>query len=421
MYPRAGGGITAGTLWPGGVERPLPVPNAEASGPAFPTRPAGRPALHKFDRDMTRTSKYCPTTHPAAEAAPTRPDRVGVSRPRTVRQPLIALLPLAFLLVMTASCQREPLPQDPGTYIAFTPDLTPTKAPVEGPIESAGQISEFAVWANYDDGSGTINEIMDNIRVYIRDGLWVYDYLKPWETGSWKFYAFYPYDYDPSVLKVDVYIPKTEGQTDEGIEIEYFDGSAMNIDLMSAEVDRNVDLTDNTNTSTSPVAFTFQHLLSRIDIVAKSANGEVEVTALTFSGMDVYGTYNHQDETATGYQDKWTLISEYNGQSLNPGSVSLTFPDGSTSISVPASDTPTSLLTDLLLIPQTPGTDCKITVTYTSTYHTEPQTREITLPSDPTWERAHRYVYTIIFNERDITLNINIVEWEETYKEEVIW
>lgn len=405
MYPRAGGGITAGTLWPGGVERPLPVPNAEASGPAFPTRPAGRPALHKFDRDMTRTSKYCPTTHPAAEAAPTRPDRVGVSRPRTVRQPLIALLPLAFLLVMTASCQREPLPQDPGTYIAFTPDLTPTKAP----IESADQISEFAVWANYDDGSGTINEIMDSIRVYRSNDLWLYDDLKPWETGTWNFYAFYPYDYDPSELKVGVYIPKTEGQTDEGIEIEYFDGSAMNIDLMSAEVlDRNVDLTG--NTGTSPVAFTFQHLLSRVDIVAKSANGQVEVTALTFSGMGVYGTYNHQDGTATDYQDKWTLIQSYDSQLLDPGSVSITFPlpDGSTSISVPASDTPTDLLTDLLLIPQTPGTDCKIDVTYT--FNDQKYTSPLTLPADPTWEPGLKYTYTLSFTT-SVGLTVKVADW----------
>ena len=322
----------------------------------------------------------------------------------------MALLPLALLLLLTASCQREPLPQDTGTYIAFTPDLASTKAPVEGPIESPGQISEFAVWANYDDGSGTIYDIMDNIRVYIRDGLWVYDDLKPWKTGTWNFYAFYPYDYDPSELKVDVYIPKTEGQTDEGIEIEYFDGSAMNIDLMKAEYSRTLSGGDTDDTS--PVAFTFDHLLSRVDIVAKSASGGVEVTALEFSGMGVYGTYNHNDGTTTGYQNKWTLISEYNGQSLKPGSVSLTFPfpDGSTSISVPVSDTPTNLLTDLLLIPQTPGTDCKITLNYS--YNGTPQpSLSLAIPADPAWTSGMRYTYTITFSA-DTELSVKVADWE---------
>ena len=74
------------------------------------------------------------------------------------------------------------------------------------------------------------------------------------------------------------------------------------------------------------------------------------------------------------------------------------------------------VLSDLLLIPQTPGDDANglDPITITATYSVggaAPETKELTLPADPAWQPGRHYRYTLTLGTTDVTLNIDVADW----------
>ena len=102
-----------------------------------------------------------------------------------------------FLLESASSCAKISIdkPDQAEQYIDFATDVE-TKAPVE----SSADMDEFAVWAAYYTDGALKSEPMEGLRVYRRDGLWMYDDIQLWLDGDWHFEAFYPH---PSVLTVN--------------------------------------------------------------------------------------------------------------------------------------------------------------------------------------------------------------------------
>ena len=149
------------------------------------------------------------------------------------------------LLVSASSCIK--VTPDSGDqaehYIDFTSSVE-TKAPVE----SSADMDEFAVWAAYYVEGNLVSKPMEGIRVYRRDGLWMYDDLQMWQEGDWHFEAFYPL---PSELRktkpvlnedaIDVYFTAAHSDSQTGLEgltINYYYGPNASYDLMTAEADR---------------------------------------------------------------------------------------------------------------------------------------------------------------------------------------
>ena len=327
---------------------------------------------------------------------------------------LLPALLLASGLPAVTSCDKVPAGEQPGdTPIAFNSDVS-TKAPVE----SENAITEFAVWAAYYDSDGTMTEPFFNTKVYKKDGTWTYDDLKYWLEGDWHFEAFYPL---PSTLHVekpvqeqdalDVYFsaPKGEGAALEGLTVNYYYGPTASHDLMTAEHTRHYTATD---PNASAVDLIFNHLLSRVTISVKTSSSNVSLTSLTFSGMSVLGGYNTE-----GNPGNWRLLTSIPELSnVPPGSFSAD--PSELPSTLPSDGTPVDVLSDLLLIPQTPGDGTNdldpinIVVSYTLNGG-QSETKTVSLPSTPAWEPGRHYRYTLSVGSADVTLKIRVVDWDE--------
>ena len=317
------------------------------------------------------------------------------------------------LLVSASSCIK--VTPDSGDqaehYIGFTSSVG-TKAPVD----TDGQIDRFAVWAYRSGDAATLPVVeMNGIEVYRNGTGWAYDNVRMWTDGLWYFEALlYPC---PRTLGqgigVDLRIPKTDAQTEkDGVYISYFDGTEAGTDLMLAKDDRTYD---SSAPDVSPVALDFNHLLSRVSVCAEAGDDNVTVSSLTFGGMYVYGSYNDAVEDAWQPITKTTedgVVQEIDQPygDFDADLSRITFP-------LP-SQKQVTLLPDLLLIPQTPAAsgsglnEMKITVTYTVGDGPE-ETKTVFLPSEPVWQPGRHYRYTIKFAMADVTLSVEMVQWDE--------
>ena len=305
------------------------------------------------------------------------------------------------LLVSASSCIK--VTPDSGDqaehYIGFTSSVE-TKAPVE----SSADMKEFAVWAAYTAVGEEPEVPMKEVKVYraAYNDVWVYDNLQMWKEGDWHFEAFYPLPSElrktkpvlnEDALDVNFTAAHSGSQTGlEGLTVNYYYGPTASYDLMTAEADRSYPA-DGGNA----VQFTFSHLLSRVSIAVKTTTDDVTLKSLT-SG-------------------RWQLLTSIPELSrVPPGSFSadqskLTSP-------LPSNGTPVDVLSDLLLIPQTPGdgTNGHAPITLEVTYaigDAAPETKTIDLPSSTPWELGHHYRYTLKLAMADVTLSVDMEPWNE--------
>ena len=325
------------------------------------------------------------------------------------------------LLVSASSCIK--VTPDSGDqaehYIGFTSSVG-TKAPVE----SSANMKEFAVWAAYYIYGFLDHKPMEGIRVYHRDGLWMYDDLQMWQEGDWHFEAFYPHPSDLSAtqavvgedaLEINVTAPHDNSQIteSEGLTINYYYGPNASYDLMTAEADRSYPAEGG-----NAVQFTFSHLLSRVSIAVKTTTDDVTLNSLTFAGMSVLGAYN-----TVGHPGQWQLLTDFEKLSNVPAG---SFSELNTDIPspLPSGGTSVDVLSDLLLIPQNPET-AQVKVTYTigadGSGAGASETKSLTLPADPSWEPGRHYRYTLTLGTADVTLNIDVVDWEPAEDNNITW
>ena len=336
---------------------------------------------------------------------------------------LLPALLLASGLPAVTSCDKVPAGEQPGdTPIAFNSAVS-TKAPVE----SENNMTEFAVWAAYYSNDFLDSEPFVNTKVYkATDDTWTYDDIKYWQEGDWHFEAFYPLPSDlqatepvqrQDALKVTFTAPKDKGAVWEGLTINYYYGPTASHDLMTAEYTRHYTAT---KPDASAVNLTFNHLLSRVTISVKTSSSNVSLTALTFSGMSVLGEYNSAENP-----EKWHLLTSIPELSKVPAGSFSADPSKITS-PLPSDGTPVDVLSDLLLIPQTPGDGTNgldpinIVVSYTLNGG-QSETKTVSLPSSPAWEPGRHYRYTLTVGSADVTLNIDITDWEDGGGNNIKW
>ena len=326
------------------------------------------------------------------------------------------------LLVSASSCIK--VTPDSGDqaehYIGFTSSVG-TKAPVE----SSTDMDEFAVWAAYTAVGEEPEVPMKEVKVYraAYNDVWVYDDLQMWKEGDWHFEAFYPLPSElrktkpvlnEDALDVNFTAAHSGSQTGlEGLTINYYYGPNASYDLMTAEADRSYPA-DGGNA----VQFTFSHLLSRVSIAVKTTTDDVTLNSLTFAGMSVLGAYN-----TVGHSGQWQLLTDFKELSNVPAG---SFSDLNDDIPSPLHSDGTSVdvLSDLLLIPQNPGT-AQLEVTYTigadGSGAGASETKSLTLPADPAWQPGRHYCYTLTLGTTDVTLNIDVVDWEPAEDNNITW
>lgn len=307
---------------------------------------------------------------------------------RTPRHTLLrTAAALTLLLPALTACtivsQRESGPDEPITFASFLPDVT--KA---GVVKSADDMSEFAVWGWHTatDATGADQTaIFDGEKVYrdLPGSSWTYDVPRFWVEGHYDFYALHPYPADGSGV--------TAGVTADGITSITLNSPNAGIDLMTATATR-----DYPSGGDGAVAFTFEHLLSRVSFIAISEGVIVNVNYIELSGLTTQGKYSE----TTG----WSSVGE-------PGSYPANSTDRITDINI--TENGTYLLNDLLLIPQNQSI-CKFTVHYTLTHgdgSTEEVKRSFDLPASPAWQAGGAYRYTMTIESDDIVFSAGIAPW----------
>ena len=170
-----------------------------------------------------------------------------------------------FLTIFMSSCTKVITDSrtETGQYIEFS-----TTVGTRAPVESADQISEFAVWGYYGQ-NGAYTDVFgqtgtENTGTEVRDenGAWVYDNLKKWQFGvPYNFYAVYPVDAVHGMSSSDA-----SGGAPY-ISIPDYDVQNKDRDLMFASVE---GMVQPEGSVPSPVQLEFCHLLSRVDFVAKT-------------------------------------------------------------------------------------------------------------------------------------------------------
>ena len=302
--------------------------------------------------------------------------------PRHTRLRTAAALTLLLpaLTACTIVSRTVPAADEPITFASFLPDVT------KAVVESEADMTEFAVWGWHTDAAGaTPTAIFNGERIYRDDTVpgspWTYDVPRFWVEGHYDFYALYPYPADGSGV--------TANCTADGITSITLDSPNADIDLMTATATR-----DYPGDGDDAVAFTFYHLLSRVSIQAEAGAGAVQITSLTFSGMYDGGNYNPA-----------TASWDFTDQTAD-GSISL--PEGNGPIDI-SPESSVHLLSDLLLIPQTPTQSCTIVLQYSVSG--QPRTPvTLPIPSEPVWEAGRQYVYTVSV-AADVTMTVDVVDW----------
>ena len=188
----------------------------------------------------------------------------------------------------------------------------------------------FSVWGGY---GGDATNVFDGVTVTNSNGSWTYSPYQYWIAGkSYRFYAVYPT------------AVKTEVVEDGTITVTDFDASKTGkdaVDLMTSSATADGD-------DKPLVAFTFDHELCRINFIAK-AMPDVNVTITSAS---LYGMSTSGDLTNNG-TSSWeldTAIDEAN----------TTFTYNSSEVLSGETD----LFGDILMIPQSIGSEVKLHVTY---------------------------------------------------------
>ena len=257
----------------------------------------------------------------------------------------------------------------PGRHSAAYGSLQ-TRAAVEGSALPSG--SSFSVWGWYGTGNEINKNVFDGNTVTESGGTWGYTGgTQYWIPGmTYNFYGVYPASYGSC-------------NNSGVITVDNFDCSNA-VDLMTATA------TGLLRDDAPTVAMEFQHLLSKVNIVATVEGGSCIVTSVTFSGMATKGNYKSTvgwTGTTTGY---FTSNKE---KILNTIGV--------------------DLLDDLLLIPQTVTDQFKIMVSYT--LDGVQMSQEIALPNSISqWDAGQSYKYTLTFKGNNIIFTVNVASWNSS-------
>ena len=263
-------------------------------------------------------------------------------------------------------------------------------------IESFTPGSSFSVWGWYVPEDAA-NEVFNATTVSTPDGsVWTYEGLRYWKADkTFSFYALYP-----SVTDLMANAATAAHYDEDGdLSVTAFDASK-GYDLMAASA-LNIS-----GSNTGKVAFTFGHLLARVEFVVKrnAAADGIEGFNPVIHYAKLYGMHKTADFSASAADliDKevisagWTISTDESDRTTKNEPFAVL----SEEISVNADGT---TLIDALLFPQDLTIEYYFEVTYSSASDREPCTSTVPLVSLPltTWEAGKHYRYTFTVSDED--------------------
>ena len=304
---------------------------------------------------------------------------------------------LLFLALPLAACTSEVTDED--LPAGASPIAFRTAEVTKAVVDDNNPMTEFSVWGWYgDDATNLSTNVFDDVTVTNSNGSWTYSPYQYWMAGkTYRFYAVYP---------------TTETLTGDVCTVSYSDAGALSItgfdatdghDLMTAQSD--VMYGDNP----AQVAFTFNHLLARLEFVGKIdpstaamlPNFTATVTSASLTGMESMGTYK---------DGIWTLTDK---------DAPLAAIDATANFELSGEDR--SLFGDILYFPQTdiPETyNLEIEYSVKADNTSTPVTKDISVQLSSlgtVWEpgKYYRYVFTIMDEDHILFSKPTVTAWDE--------
>lgn len=301
---------------------------------------------------------------------------------------------LLFLALPLAACTSEVTDED--LPAGASPIAFRTAEVTKAVVDDNNPMTEFSVWGWYGDASKT--QVFNAQKVEYIGNAWTYSPYQYWRSGeTYRFYALYP---------------TKETLADDGCKASYSETGALSItgfdatkghDLMTAQSD--VMYGDNP----AQVAFTFNHLLARLEFVGKIdpstaamlPNFTATVTSASLTGMESMGTYK---------DGIWTLTDK---------DAPLAAIDATANFELSGEDR--SLFGDILYFPQTdiPETyNLEIEYSVKADNTSTPVTKDISVQLSSlgtVWEpgKYYRYVFTIMDEDHILFSKPTVTAWDE--------
>ncbi len=249
----------------------------------------------------------------------------------------------------------------------------------------------FKVWGWSAPASGGTSAVEFDGETVSRNpsGLWTYDGYRYWQEGrTYDFYAVYPAEIREGAVNV----------TSDGVITISDYNAKQNYDLMTAKQE---DMDGDTPTK---VAFTFNHLLSNLVFVARTAPAvqqsgvTMTITSFRLNGFPVTASYNSSNNPA------WNVNTPENVRYESTDELPLT-------------GTEYTDVTSLLVFPQRLGPSLTYQITYRSSQGVEyTQSGRLQNVSGDVarWQEGLRYRYTMDLGADYILFGKpEVEEWEE--------
>ena len=315
------------------------------------------------------------------------------------RIPATLLWASSLLLLLPAASCTDTLVGQPDTdtrAITFQTPQADTRAAVTG----SNDMSDFQVWGWYGgNGSAATTNVFNGTIVY-KDAGWNYtDGVRYWKAGQiYNFYAVYPSSGTNAGYESASY------DENGNLTITNFD-CTKGVDLMTAS--REGCVADDMVANGTPVKFTFQHLLARVEFVVKRHSASVGITNFSPSvnSAKLYGMYTTGDFDATG----WELPGNNVGNRTDVNNPLVSMND-----SKAVNNDPVTLL-DVMLCPQTIEREFNFSIGFrtTDTGSYTNQTINLTTINLTKWEagKHYRYTFTITPDDRILVEIPTVSEW----------
>ena len=307
----------------------------------------------------------------------------------------------AFLLLLAGCSETDTVRISSGQErsIGFTTGVT------RAAKEDFGAGDAFAVWGWYTSEDAS-SQVFDATKVSTADGVtWSYENPRFWLAGkTYAFHALYP--------SADV-LPGTADYTADGtLSVTGFDLSRQ-FDLMAATVPA-MD-----GSLAAPVAFSFTHLLSRVQVVGKRSESTTGIVGFTprVHAVRLYGMpgTGNLSVNAADLTDKSVVLGAWTGSDATSLDSPLAVFQSDAGVEV---TTDGILLLDALPLPQRITQDYYVEVEYsTDSAGSERKVATVQLTSLPvtTWEVGRQYRYTFnVSDDSRILFDIPTVNgWDE--------
>ncbi len=195
----------------------------------------------------------------------------------------------AVALVAMASCATDEVVSRPDNKLAIEFDNAFVENSTRAADINKGNLANFGVYGSVINGQGQQGMIFNNKTVTVSEGRYTYEGPQYWiEGASYDFLAFAPFD-----AAKWAYTPTVNTAAENGAISFNNEAAQANQDFLFAYAAKTTE--SNLTSAPAPVAFTFNHMLSRVKFTITNgftagSNIKLDITNLTITNAHSEGT-----------------------------------------------------------------------------------------------------------------------------------